>query len=70
MRLFCVAAFASTLTGINPTTNTANGRTLSLNGTFFKSAVGPAGEVGGAATLTGSNYLGGGIFLAHQSTSH
>ncbi len=40
-------------------------RTMALNGAFFRSATSPYGEMGGSVTLTGANYLGGGIFAAH-----
>ncbi len=46
-------------------TNTALGRTMMLNGAFFRGGVsGPAGEMGGSVNIVGTNYLASGIFAA------
>jgi hypothetical protein len=43
---------------------TGGDRTMVLTGSFFKGATNPVGEMGGSVLVTGSNYVGGGIFAA------
>lgn len=40
----------------------AGGRSLALTGQFFRGVSSPVGEIGGSAILSGSNYIGSGIF--------
>lgn len=40
------------------------GRSLVLNGQFFRGVAGPVSEMGGGALLIGNNYIGSGIFAA------
>jgi hypothetical protein len=47
-------------------TNTALGRTMTLNGAFFRGASGPAGEMGGSVNISGTGYLASGIFAARH----
>jgi hypothetical protein len=65
------ASYGGSVTfGANPTLfsgtlNTGPGdRTMALDGSFFKGATSPVGEMGGSVTITGNNYLGSGIFAA------
>ncbi|MBI5131286.1 MAG: FecR domain-containing protein [Rhodopseudomonas palustris] len=39
-------------------------RQMALTGSFFRGATSPVGEMGGSVSITGTNYLGGGIFAA------
>ncbi|MCG6203382.1 FecR domain-containing protein [Rhodopseudomonas sp. HC1] len=39
-------------------------RQMALTGSFFRGVSSPVGEMGGAVALTGTNYLGSGIFAA------
>jgi hypothetical protein len=47
-------------------TNTPLGRTMTLNGAFFRGASGPAGEMGGSVNISGTGYLASGIFAARH----
>ncbi|WP_322516752.1 FecR domain-containing protein [Rhodopseudomonas palustris] len=42
----------------------AGARQMALTGSFFRGVAGPASEMGGSVSITGTNYLGGGIFAA------
>jgi hypothetical protein len=39
-------------------------RNMALSGSFFRGISGPVGEMGGRVAITGTDYLGGGIFAA------
>jgi|GEM_PF-2314698 len=41
-------------------------RQMALTGSFFRGASSPVGEMGGAVAISGTNYLGGGIFAAQK----
>lgn len=41
-------------------------RAMSLQGNFFRGSSGPVGEMGGLVVLSGSHYLGSGIFAARM----
>ena len=45
-------------------TGSTGGRTMALNGSFFKGIASPVGEMGGQISISGTNYLGAGIFAA------
>jgi len=51
-------SFAGALVGNN------GGRGMVLNGSFFRGTASPVGEMGGQIAITGTNYLGSGIFAA------
>jgi hypothetical protein len=40
------------------------GRTMALNGSFFKGVAGPVAEMGGNVSISGTSYIGAGIFAA------
>ena len=42
------------------------GRSLTLDGSFFKGATNPIGEMGGQVRLNGTNYIGAGTFAAKR----
>jgi hypothetical protein len=46
------------------TSSIITGRAATINGSFFQGATSPIGEMGGSITLTGTHYLGSGIFAA------
>jgi hypothetical protein len=52
--------FGGTLAG-----NVGN-RSMALQGSFFQGAHSPVGEMGGSVALSGTNYLGSGIFAASK----
>ncbi|MFI5015253.1 MAG: hypothetical protein ACHQAY_23205, partial [Hyphomicrobiales bacterium] len=53
-------AFGGGLTG------STGGRTAAISGTFFQGSASSYGEMGGSVYLTGTNYLGSGIFAARR----
>ncbi|ABD07851.1 conserved hypothetical protein [Rhodopseudomonas palustris HaA2] len=44
----------------------AGARQMALTGSFFRGVSSPVGEMGGSVAITGTNYLGGGIFAAQM----
>lgn len=51
-------AFGGTLAG------NVGGRNMAVDGSFFRGATSPVGEMGGSVSLSGPSYLGAGIFAA------
>ncbi|WP_455405209.1 FecR family protein [Rhodopseudomonas parapalustris] len=43
---------------------TGLGRTMNLNGSFFRGVASPVGEMGGNVSISGPSYIGAGIFAA------
>ena len=41
-------------------------RSMTLAGQFYRGATSPAGEMGGTMKVTGTNYIGAGIFAARM----
>ena len=50
--------FSSTLSG------DIGSRSMVLNGQFFRGVAGPVAEMGGGIQISGTNYIGSGIFAA------
>jgi hypothetical protein len=42
------------------------GRTMAMNGSFFRGVSSPVGEMGGSVSVTGPSYLASGIFIGKQ----
>ena len=63
-------AGTTTINANDPTTFVGNlsngptGRTMQLDGSFYRGTTSPVGEMGGQLTISGQNYMGAGIFAA------